>query len=58
MFVERDNCTNLDVRFVEQPGPVREDLVDLVQILKFAGYRAQPLEPRLASAIVQELCLL
>ncbi len=50
--------TYLNVRFVDEPGAVREDLVDFVQVAQLLRDVLEPLEPALVAALQQELRLL
>lgn len=47
--------TYLDVLLGDEPGPVRQQLVDLIEVPEFLGGTVQPLQPRRAAPHLQEL---
>lgn len=46
---------SLDVLLGDEPGPVRQQLVDLIEIPEFRGGTVQPLQPRGVPPHLQEL---
>ena len=48
----------LYVRLADEPGPVRHELVDLVQVAQLLRRVVEPAQPALVAALQQELCAL